>query len=133
MSMAAPNYRPTPDRVLVDIADYVTDYTVTSGLAYQTARYCLLDSWGDITFDLVDAGGDVSGTMQFGSFLRVPVSGRASGDRVDLHAIGGTAGDGTVARLSRSTTGRISGTVTVVQGWTTDVDLLSVALKPAAR
>lgn len=97
------------------------------------ARYCLLDSWGDITFDLVDAGGDVSGTMQFGSFLRVPVSGRASGDRVDLHAIGGTAGDGTVARLSRSTTGRISGTVTVVQGWTTDVDLLSVALKPAAR
>lgn len=97
------------------------------------ARYCLLDPWGDITFDLADTGGEVSGTMQFGSFLRVPVSGRASGDHVDLRPVDATAGDGTVARLSRSATGRITGTVTVVQGWTTDVDLLSVALKPAAR
>ena len=38
--------RPTPDRVLVDIADYVTDYPITSDLAYQTARLCLLDSLG---------------------------------------------------------------------------------------
>ncbi len=44
--MAAPNYRPAPDRVLVDIADYVVDYPVTSDLAYQTARLCLLDSLG---------------------------------------------------------------------------------------
>lgn len=97
------------------------------------ARYCLLDSWGDMTFDLADSGGEVSGTMQFGSFLRVPVSGRSSGDHVDLRPIDATAGDGTVARLSRSTTGRLTGTVTVVQGWTTDVDLIGVALTPAVR
>jgi 2-methylcitrate dehydratase len=36
--------RPDPDRVLVDIADYVTGYEVTSNAAYETARYCLLDT-----------------------------------------------------------------------------------------
>jgi 2-methylcitrate dehydratase len=35
-----------PDRVLVDIADYVADYVVRSSLAYDTARYCLMDSIG---------------------------------------------------------------------------------------
>ncbi|MCW5603578.1 MAG: bifunctional 2-methylcitrate dehydratase/aconitate hydratase [Burkholderiales bacterium] len=35
-----------PDRVLVEIADYVADYTVTSRAAYETARYCLIDSLG---------------------------------------------------------------------------------------
>jgi 2-methylcitrate dehydratase len=33
-----------PDRVLLDIADYVGSYTVRSARAYETARYCLLDS-----------------------------------------------------------------------------------------
>jgi len=36
--------RPAPDQVLVDIADYVMNYTITSELAYDTARYCLMDS-----------------------------------------------------------------------------------------
>ena len=36
--------RPDPDRVLVDIAEYVTGYTVNSLVAYDTARYCLLDT-----------------------------------------------------------------------------------------
>ena len=116
----------------------ITSFAGTWGGFFNTtqcigARYCLLDSWGDITFDLADSGGEISGTVQFGGFLRVPVSGRASGDHVDLRPVDTTAGDGTVARLSRSTTGRITGTVTVVQGWTTDVDLIGVALTPAAR
>jgi len=34
------------DRVLTDIADYVLDYRVSSELAYQTARACLLDTLG---------------------------------------------------------------------------------------
>ncbi len=38
------NERPDPDKVLVDIANYVTDYVVTSDEAYETARYCLMDS-----------------------------------------------------------------------------------------
>ncbi len=32
------------DQVLVDIADYVCNYKVTSGLAYDTAHYCLMDT-----------------------------------------------------------------------------------------
>jgi 2-methylcitrate dehydratase len=35
-----------PDRVLVDIAEYVAEYRITSDLAFDTARYCLLDSLG---------------------------------------------------------------------------------------
>ena len=40
------NVRPAPDKVLVDIADYVRDYTITSDEAYETARYCLIDTIG---------------------------------------------------------------------------------------
>ncbi len=36
--------RPDPDQVLIDIADYVCDYEITSEEAYETARYCLMDS-----------------------------------------------------------------------------------------
>ena len=32
------------DKVLVDIADYVCDYTIDSELAYETAHYCLMDT-----------------------------------------------------------------------------------------
>jgi 2-methylcitrate dehydratase len=40
------NVRPKPDKVLVDIADYVTKYKIKSKEAYDTARYCLLDTLG---------------------------------------------------------------------------------------
>ena len=40
------NTRPTPDQVLVDIADYVINYTPKSDLAYSTARNCLIDTLG---------------------------------------------------------------------------------------
>jgi 2-methylcitrate dehydratase len=40
------NDRPAPDKVLTDIADYVLDYEITSELAYETARSCLLDTLG---------------------------------------------------------------------------------------
>jgi 2-methylcitrate dehydratase len=36
--------RPQPDQPMVDIADYVIDYTVDSQEAFDTARYMLLDS-----------------------------------------------------------------------------------------
>jgi len=38
------NIRPAPDRELTDIADYVLDYRIESAEAYETARYCLIDS-----------------------------------------------------------------------------------------
>jgi len=40
------NVRPKPDTVLVDIADYVSKYKIKSKEAYDTARYCLLDTLG---------------------------------------------------------------------------------------
>jgi 2-methylcitrate dehydratase len=40
------NVRPKPDKVLVDIVDYVTKYKITSRLAYDTARNCLIDTLG---------------------------------------------------------------------------------------
>jgi len=43
---AESNIRPPPDRELVEIADYVTEYVVTAGEALETARLCLLDSLG---------------------------------------------------------------------------------------
>jgi 2-methylcitrate dehydratase len=46
MSAPISNVRPKPDKVLTDIADYVTKYTVTSEEAYETARYCLMDTLG---------------------------------------------------------------------------------------
>lgn len=38
--------RPDPDKVLVDIAKYVGDYTIKSPEAYDTARCCLIDTLG---------------------------------------------------------------------------------------
>jgi 2-methylcitrate dehydratase len=36
--------RPAPDQLLVDIADYALNAKIDSELAYETARYCLMDS-----------------------------------------------------------------------------------------
>jgi 2-methylcitrate dehydratase len=36
--------RPAPEKVLTDIADYVINYRIKSDEAYETARYCLMDT-----------------------------------------------------------------------------------------
>jgi 2-methylcitrate dehydratase len=46
MSSPTSNVRPAPDKVIVDIANYVERYRVKSALAYETAHYCLIDSIG---------------------------------------------------------------------------------------
>jgi 2-methylcitrate dehydratase len=47
MSASVPStVRPQPDQVLVDIADYVANFTIASDEAYRTAHYCLLDTLG---------------------------------------------------------------------------------------
>ena len=46
MSAHISNVRPKPDKVLVDIVDYVSKYKIKSKSAYDTARYCLLDTLG---------------------------------------------------------------------------------------
>ncbi|MDB6109679.1 MAG: 2-methylcitrate dehydratase [Pedosphaera sp.] len=46
MKDAARNLSSQPDQLLVDIADYVAQYKIQSEEAYQTARYCLMDTLG---------------------------------------------------------------------------------------
>src|SRR5688572_27322380 len=46
MSTAISNVRPDPDKLLVDIADYVARYPIDSKEAYDTARLCLMDTLG---------------------------------------------------------------------------------------
>jgi 2-methylcitrate dehydratase len=46
MSAHISNIRPKPDQVLVDIVDYATKYQIKSSEAYETARYCLMDTLG---------------------------------------------------------------------------------------
>src|SRR5687768_1309484 len=46
MSAHISNVRPKPDKVLTLIADYATKYSVQSAEAYETARYCLMDTLG---------------------------------------------------------------------------------------
>jgi len=46
MSAPIASVRPKPDQVMVDIADYAARYEIESGEAYETARYCLVDTLG---------------------------------------------------------------------------------------
>ena len=46
MSAHISNVRPKPDKVLTLIADYVSKYRIDSKEAYETARYCLMDTLG---------------------------------------------------------------------------------------
>ncbi|WP_169081454.1 bifunctional 2-methylcitrate dehydratase/aconitate hydratase [Paenibacillus sp. PL91] len=46
MSTPISNIRPEPDQALVDIATYAADYLIDSEEAYETARYCLMDTLG---------------------------------------------------------------------------------------
>jgi 2-methylcitrate dehydratase len=46
MSAAISNVRPRPDKVLVQIADYAVGASIKSKEAYETARYCLMDTLG---------------------------------------------------------------------------------------
>ena len=46
MASRIANVRPQPDDVLVGIADYATGYEIKSKEAYETARFCLMDTLG---------------------------------------------------------------------------------------
>ena len=46
MSVRSTGTTPGPDKVLVEIADYVTTYEVVSAEAYAAARNCLIDALG---------------------------------------------------------------------------------------
>jgi 2-methylcitrate dehydratase len=46
MSAPISNVRPPFDQPLIDIVDYALNFKIESPLAYETARYCLLDTLG---------------------------------------------------------------------------------------
>ncbi len=46
MSSQISNERAAADKVITDIADYALGYEIKSDLAYETARYCLMDTLG---------------------------------------------------------------------------------------
>src|ERR1700740_3084560 len=46
MNDAVSNVRPQPDRLLVEIADYVCQYQIKNEEPRHTARYCLMDTLG---------------------------------------------------------------------------------------
>ena len=46
MSAPIPGARPQPDEVLTGIADYATQHEIKSKEAYETARFCLMDTLG---------------------------------------------------------------------------------------
>ena len=46
MSAPVSNVRPKPDKVLIDIAAYVSKHQIKSAEAYNTARLCLMDTLG---------------------------------------------------------------------------------------
>src|SRR6476660_1897609 len=46
MSSLVSKPAPRPDQVLVEIAEYIVDRDIKGDLAYETARYCLMDSLG---------------------------------------------------------------------------------------
>jgi 2-methylcitrate dehydratase len=46
MSSHVSNFRPKPDKVLEKIASYAKDASIKSAEAYETARYCLMDTLG---------------------------------------------------------------------------------------
>ncbi|HYM17874.1 MAG TPA: bifunctional 2-methylcitrate dehydratase/aconitate hydratase, partial [Micropepsaceae bacterium] len=46
MAIYRESVRPPPDQVLIDIANYAANYVIESPLAYETARYCLIDTLG---------------------------------------------------------------------------------------
>jgi len=46
MSAPVSNVRPKPDRVLVEIAEYVAKHEIKSAEAFNTARLCLMDTLG---------------------------------------------------------------------------------------
>jgi len=96
-SLAESAERPQPDKVLVDIADYVHNYKIDSAVAFETARLCLIDTIGcglealrfpDCTKLL---GPVVEGTI-------VPNGTRVPGTNYELDPIRGAFNIGTIIR-----------------------------------
>lgn len=97
LHMADENVRPTPDKELVSIADYVLRDRIDSDLAYTTARYCLMDTLGCGILALqYPACTKLLGPIIPGTF--VPVGARVPGTSYLLDPILAAFNIGTIVR-----------------------------------
>jgi 2-methylcitrate dehydratase len=97
MSNAVSQSRPKPDALLVAIADYAANFTVTSGEAYRTARYCLMDTLGCGLLALhYPACTKLLGPVVLGT--TVPNGARVPGTRYELDPIAAAFNIGCIIR-----------------------------------
>lgn len=91
------NVRPKPDKVLVDIVDYVTRYKIKSKDAFETARYCLMDTLG-CGFEALEFA---ACTKMLGPIVRgtvVPNGARVPGTQFELDPVKAAFDIGTMIR-----------------------------------
>src|ERR1700722_7764447 len=97
MSTHISNSRPPPDPLLVEIADYVAKFTVKSTEAYETARYCLMDTLGCGMLALhYPACAKLLGPVVMGT--SVPNGSRVPGTRFELDPIAAAFNIGCIVR-----------------------------------
>src|ERR1700722_18161544 len=97
MSSAISNVRPKPDALLVEIAEYAAGYSVKSKEAYETARYCLMDTLGCGLLALqYPACAKLLGPVVMGTI--VPGGSRVPGTRFELDPIAAAFNIGCIVR-----------------------------------
>src|SRR4029077_8576697 len=91
------NGRPAFDPLLEQIAAYVADFQISSPEAYDTARYCLMDSLGCALLALnYPACTRLLGPVVPGTV--VPLGSRVPGTRFELDPVTGAFNIGTLIR-----------------------------------
>src|SRR5437870_5417298 len=97
MHHSSSNLRPAPDQLLVEIADYAANFSIQSDEAYQTARYCLMDTLGCGFMALhYPACTKLLGPVVPGNM--VPNGSRVPGTRYELDPVAAAFNIGTIIR-----------------------------------
>ncbi|MDB6122369.1 MAG: prpD [Pedosphaera sp.] len=97
MHHSSSNLRPAPDQLLVEIADYTANFSIQSDEAYQTARYCLMDTLGCGFMALhYPACTKLLGPVVPGTI--VPNGSRVPGTRYELDPVAAAFNIGTIIR-----------------------------------
>ena len=96
-TQADTNIRPSPDPEMAAIADYLCDFEITNDEAYETARYCLMDSLGCAMLALrFPECAKLLGPLVPGSI--VPLGVRVPGTRFELDPVKGAFDIGILIR-----------------------------------
>src|SRR5512141_996784 len=97
MSSPISNVRPAPDPLLVDLADYALSAPITSDEAYDTARWCLVDTLACGIMALgYPACTKLLGPVVPGAFIQHGA--RVPGTRYELDPVAAAFNIGTIVR-----------------------------------